>query len=198
MFDSIAPMMMGVFIFFFVFLLAGISFLRERISGTLERLMATPIKRWEIVMGYFLGFGVFVMIQTLLIQVFMIYGLGITIKGSPYVVLLINILLAAGSLSLGNLLSTFAKNEFQLIQFVPIVIVPQIMFCGIFSLREAPIWVQGLSKVFTLTYAADALAGVVFRGDTISNVGLDILILAGYAVLFIVLNTLALKKYRKL
>ncbi|MGL5693853.1 MAG: ABC transporter permease [Peptostreptococcaceae bacterium] len=179
-------------------LLAGISFLRERISGTLERLMATPIKRWEIVTGYFLGFGVFVMIQTVLIQLFMVHVLEITIKGSSYVVLLINILLAAGSLSLGTLLSTFAKNEFQLIQFIPIVIVPQIMFCGIFSLREAPMWVNALSKVFPLTYAADALSSVILRGATISNVTLDILILTCYAVLFIVLNALALKKYRKL
>lgn len=198
MFDSIAPMMMGFFIFFFVFLLAGIAFLRERISGTLERLMATPIKRWEIVMGYFFGFGVFVMLQTVLIQCFMIYVLGISVKGDFLVVLLINVLLAAGSLSLGTLLSTFAKNEFQLIQFVPIVIVPQIMFCGIFSLREAPIWVQGLSRLFPLTYAADALTGVVLRGSTFSEVAIDLLILAGYALLFIILNTLALKKYRKL
>lgn len=198
MFDSIAPMMMGFFIFFFVFLLAGIAFLRERISGTLERLMATPIKRWEIVMGYFFGFGIFVMIQTILIQCFMIYVLGISVKGDFVVVLIINVLLAAGSLSLGTLLSTFAKNEFQLIQFIPIVIVPQIMFCGIFSLREAPIWVQGLSKVFPLTYAADALTGVVLRGETFSQVSMDMLILVGYAMLFIILNTLALKKYRRL
>ena len=198
MFDSIAPMMMGFFIFFFVFLLAGIAFLRERISGTLDRLMATPIKRLEIVLGYFLGFGVFVMIQTVIIQYFMVYVLGITIQGNSLVVLLINVLLAAGSLSLGTLLSTFAKNELQMIQFVPIVIVPQILFCGIFSLREAPMWVQGLSKVFPLTYAADALTGVVLRGSTLSQVGLDIAILAGYAVLFILLNTIALKKYRKL
>lgn len=197
-FQSIAPMMMGFFIFFFVFLLAGIAFLRERISGTLERLMATPIKRWEIVMGYFLGFGVFVMIQTIIIQFFMVYALGITIKGSSLVVLLINVLLAAGSLSLGTLLSTFAKNEFQLIQFIPIVILPQILFCGIFSLREAPIWVKSLSKVFPLTYAANALTEVVLRGGTLTKVSLDVAILAGYAILFILLNTLALKKYRKL
>jgi len=197
-FESIAPMMMGFFIFFFVFLLAGISFLRERISGTLERLMATPIKRWEVVIGYFLGFGVFVMFQTILIQIFMVYILGITINGSAYIVLLINLLLAACSLSLGTLLSTFAKNEFQLIQFIPIVIVPQIMFCGIFSLREAPIWVQGLSKVFPLTYAANALNGVVLRGDNISKVWVEILILSVYVVLFIILNSLALKKYRQL
>lgn len=197
-FNSIAPLMMGFFIFFFVFLLAGISFLRERLSGTLDRLIATPIKRIEIVLGYFFGFGVFVMLQTIIIQLFMIYGLKIEIKGSFYVVLLINVVLAAGSLSLGTLLSAFARNEFQLFQFIPIIIVPQILFCGMFNLREAPIWVTTLSKIFPMTYGADALRGVILRGSTFSDVALDIFILAGYAILFIVLNSLALKKYRRL
>lgn len=197
-FDTIAPMMMGFFIFFFVFLLAGISFLRERISGTLDRLLATPIKRLEIVLGYFLGFGVFVAVQTLIIQLFMVYGLGITIKGSALLVLLVNILLAAGSLSLGTLLSAFAKNEFQLIQFIPIVIVPQMLFSGLFTLREAPLWVTILSKIFPLTYGADALKNVVIRGSSFSDISYELLILAGYSVLFIILNSLALKKYRKL
>lgn len=197
-FDTVAPLMMGFFIFFFVFLMAGVSFLRERISGTLDRLMATPIKRIEIVLGYFLGFGIFVMFQTLVIQLFMVYGLGITIKGSPILVLLVNVLLAAGSLTLGTLLSAFAKNEFQLFQFIPIVIVPQILFCGLFPLRETPIWVNILSKIFPLTYGADALKGIVLRGYGLSKVYMDILILFGYALLFIVLNSLALKKYRRL
>lgn len=197
-FDTIAPMMMGFFIFFFVFLLAGIAFLRERISGTLERLLATPIKRMEIVLGYFLGFGVFVVIQTIIIQLFMVYGLGITVKGSPYLVLLVNILLAAGSLSLGTLLSAFARNEFQLIQFLPIVIVPQILFCGLFTLRTAPLWVKVLSKVFPLTYGADALNAVVMRGAVFSDIFVDLLVLAAYALLFLVLNSLALKKDRSL
>ncbi|MHC1685387.1 MAG: ABC transporter permease [Clostridiaceae bacterium] len=197
-FNSIAPLMMGFFIFFFVFLLAGISFLRERLSGTLDRLIATPIKRMEIVLGYFFGFGIFVMLQTIIIQLFMIYGLGIQIKGSFYVVLLINVVLAAGSLSLGTLLSAFARNEFQLFQFIPIIIVPQILFCGMFNLREAPIWVTTLSKIFPMTYGADALRSVILRGATFSDISLDVLILVGYALLFIGLNSLALKKYRRL
>lgn len=197
-FDSIAPLMMGYFIFFFVFLLAGVSFLRERISGTLDRLLSTPVKRMEIVLGYFFGFGAFVTLQTIVIQLFMVYGLNIEIKGSFLGVLLVNIVLAAGSLSLGTLLSSFAKNEFQLFQFIPIVIVPQILFSGIFNLREAPFWVTTLSKIFPMTYGADALRGIVLRGSSIRDVSSDILILLGYAILFIVLNSLALKKYRKL
>jgi len=197
MFDSIAPLLMGFFIFFFVFLIAGVSFLRERISGTLDRILATPLKRSEIVWGYFLGFGAFVALQTIVIQTFMVYGLKVANAGSFWVVLIINLILAAGSLSLGTLLSAFARNEFQLFQFIPVIIVPQILFSGIFDLREAPQWVNILSKIFPLTYGAEALREVMIRGKGLSEVMVPTVILAGYALLFIYLNILALKKYRK-
>lgn len=198
LFDTMAPMMMGFFIFFFVFLIAGVSFLRERISGTLDRILATPLKRREIVLGYFFGFGVFITMQTLLIQVFMVYGLKIDIKGSFLTALLINLLLAGGSLSLGTFLSSFARNELQLFQFVPVVIVPQILFSGIFNLAEAPSWVNILSKLFPLTYGAEALKNVAIKGFTLNEVLVDVIILLGYAVLFIILNIFALKKYRRI
>lgn len=196
-FDSMAPILMGFFIFFFVFLIAGVSFLRERISGTLDRILATPLKRWEIVLGYFLGFGLFVSIQTVILQVFSIYGLKVPMAGSFWAVLTINLVLAAGSLALGTLLSAFASNEFQLFQFIPIVIVPQIMFSGIFDLRNAPDWARILSKMFPMTYGAEALRDVMLRGKGLLDVKYDLLILIGYALLFLTLNTLALKKYRK-
>lgn len=198
LFDTMAPMMMGFFIFFFVFLIAGVSFLRERISGTLDRILATPLKRKEIVLGYFLGFGVFVAVQTLLIQLFMFYGLDIDIKGNFFTVLLINLILAGGSLSLGTFLSSFARNELQLFQFIPVIIVPQILFCGIFSLSEAPTWVKILSKVFPLTYGAEALKNVAIKGYTLNQISFEVLVLLGYAILFIILNILALKKYRRI
>ncbi|MDW7674082.1 MAG: ABC transporter permease [Bacillota bacterium] len=197
MFDSLAPLLMGFFIFFFVFIIAGISFLRERISGTLERTLATPLRRYEIVLGYFLGFGLFVAIQTLVIQLLMIYGLGVVLEGSFWLVLLLNILLAAMALSLGTFLSAFARSEFQLFQFIPIVIVPQILFSGLFDLREAPDWVELLSKAFPLTYGAEALRDVMIRGLGIAEVQNSILILVMYIVAFLILNTIALKKYRR-
>jgi len=196
-FDSMAPILMGFFIFFFVFLIAGVSFLRERISGTLDRILATPLKRWEIVLGYFLGFGLFVCIQTIILQVFSIYGLNVPMAGSFWAVLAINLALASGSLALGTLLSAFARNEFQLFQFIPIVIVPQIMFSGIFDLRNAPAWAKILSKIFPMTYGAEALRDVMLRGKSLIDVKNDLLMLIGYALLFLILNTLALKKYRK-
>lgn len=196
-FDSMAPILMGFFIFFFVFLIAGVAFLRERISGTLDRILASPLKRWEIVLGYFLGFGLFVSIQTIILQVFSVYRLNVPMVGSFWAVLVINLVLASGSLALGTLLSAFARNEFQLFQFIPIVIVPQIMFSGIFDLRNSPAWAKILSKIFPMTYGAEALRDVMLRGKSLLDVKYDLLMLIGYALLFLILNTLALKKYRK-
>lgn len=196
-FDALAPLLMGFFIFFFVFLIAGISFLRERISGTLDRILATPLKRSEIVWGYFFGFGLFVAVQTIIIQSFIVYGLKVPNAGSFWAVLIVNLVLAAGSLSLGTLLSAFARNEFQLFQFIPIVIVPQTLFSGMFDLSQSPQWVTMLSKVFPLTYGAEALRGVMIRGFGLSQIAFPLLILSGYALLFIYLNILVLKKYRR-
>ncbi|MBC7959804.1 MAG: ABC transporter permease, partial [Vallitaleaceae bacterium] len=133
----------------------------------------------------------------IVIQLFMMYGLDVIMKGSFWLVLLINLILAGQSLALGTLLSSFARNEFQLFQFIPIVIVPQILFSGMFDLSEAPQWVNVLSKIFPLTYGAGALKDVMIRGLGIEEVLPEILILVGYALVFLVLNTLALKKYRR-
>jgi len=197
-FDATAAYMMGYFVFFFVFIIAGVSFLRERVSGTLDRVLATPIRRYQIVLGYFLGFGVFVFIQTVLIQLFMVYALSVAVKGSFMLVLLVNLLLAMGSLALGTFLSAFARNEMQMFQFIPVIIVPQVMFCGIFSLREAPIWVQALSRVFPMTYGAQALNDIMMRGMGFSDIAVNIVVLVFFTVLFLVLNTMVLKKYRRL
>lgn len=197
-FDSMAPLLMGFFIFFFVFLLAGVSFLRERISGTLDRILATPLKRSEIVLGYFFGFGLFVTLQTIVIQWVIVYGLKVPNASSFFNVLIINLLLAAGSLALGTLLSAFAKNEFQLFQFIPIVIVPQILFSGLFDLKSAPQWVIILSKIFPLTYGATALKDTMIKGYSLSEVIFPTSILLLYAIFFIVLNIVVLKKYRRI
>jgi ABC-2 type transport system permease protein len=196
-FDFLAPVLMGFFVFFFVFILSGISFLRERISGTLDRTLATPLRRGEIVVGYFVGFGMFVVIQTILIQLFTVFGLDVPLAGSFWLVLLVNILLAMVALSLGTFLSAYARNELQLFQFIPIVIVPQVLFSGIFDLSEAPEWVNVLSTIFPLTYGAEALRDVMIRGKGFSDIALEVTILLGYSLFFLVLNTLALKKYRK-
>lgn len=131
-FDKMFPILMSFFVFLFVFLISGIALLRERTTGTLERVLATPIKRSDIVFGYLIGYGVFAIIQTLIIVFFSIYLLNINLAGSLTYVILINILLAIAALVMGIFISTFANSEFQMVQFIPIVAIPQVFFSGIF------------------------------------------------------------------
>ena len=197
-FDIFSPMLIGFFVFFFVFLITGIALLKERTSGTLERLLATPIKRSEIVAGYMIGYGLFAFLQTTIIVLFGIYVLDIVHVGSIWLVLLINIIVALVSLSLGALLSSFAASEFQMMQFIPLVIVPQIFFSGIFPLDNMVEWLQNIGRIMPLYYAADALNGVMYKGYSFSDILPDLAILASFALVFIALNIVSLKKYRSL
>jgi ABC-2 type transport system permease protein len=155
-FDNFGPVLIGFFVFFFVFLLSGVSFLRERTGGTLERLLASPLKRWEIVVGYILGFGIFTTLQAALIAWFATSVLGLMMAGSFWYVLLITVLLSLTALTLGTLISAFANNEFQMIQFIPLIIVPQVFFSGLFSLDTMSVWLRWIGVVMPLRYGADA------------------------------------------
>jgi ABC-2 type transport system permease protein len=193
-FEAMAPLMMGFMIFFFIFILAGVSLLRERSSGTLERIFATPSARFDVVAGYMLGFGAFAAIQTLVIQSFLVWVLGVPIEGGFLDVLAVNLALCVSALSLGSLVSVAARNEFQIFQFIPVVIVPQILFSGILDLREAPAWVGWIGKAFPLTYAGEALKGIMIRGEGLGQALPEFLAVIGFAALFMALNALALRR----
>ena len=198
LFDVIGPILVGFFVFFFVFLISGIGLLKERVSGTLERVLATPVKRWEIVAAYLTGFGIFAIIQTAIVVLYSIHILDMVMEGSVWHVFIINLLLALVALSLGILLSTFAGSEFQMVQFIPLVIVPQIFFSGIFPIEGMADWLQNVGRTMPLYYGADALKGVMYRGESLFEVADNLIVLALFAFLFITLNILALKRYRKL
>lgn len=198
MIDRFGPIMIGVFVFFFVFLIAGVSFLRERTTGTLERLLSTPLKRWEIVTGYVCGFGIFTVFQALLISWFSIQVLGILMTGSFGYVLLVTLLLSMSALTLGTLLSAFAANELQMIQFIPLVIVPQIFLSGLFPLDTLPLWLQRLGLATPIYYGSEALMDIMLRGKGWTDIALDVFVLAGFSLLFMVLNVLALRKHRRM
>lgn len=197
-FDNFGPILIGFFVFFFVFLVSGIAFLGERNSGTLERLMATPVKRWEIVLGYVLGFGVFTILQSALIAWFSIYILHIMMVGSFALVLLITILTAMTALTIGIFISAFANNELQMIQFVPIIIVPQVFFSGLFDLSTMATWLQVIGKFTPLWYVADALRSIMIRGKGWSDISFDVLVLSLICLFFIIVNVFTLKKYRRI
>lgn len=197
-FDNFGPVLLGFFVFFFVFIIAGVSFIRERTTGTLERLLSTPIKKWEIVVGYVLGFGIVTMIQSAIIAAYTIYVLDMMMEGSFFHLLLIILVLSFTALTLGILISSFANNELQMIQFIPIIIVPQVFFSGLFNLETISDWLSWIGPVTPLYYAAEALRDVMVRGYGFSDIYSEILILLGFSLLFMILNILALRKYRKI
>lgn len=197
-FDVIGPILVGFFVFFFVFLISGIALLRERTTGTLDRLMATPIRRHNIVFGYLMGYGIFAVIQTIIVVFYSVKVLNITLAGSIWYVILINLLLALVALSLGILLSAFANSEFQMMQFIPIVVIPQVFFAGILPVDGMEKWLQVIAKFMPMYYGGDALRAVMYKGLGWCSIENDLLILVGFAVVFIILNVFVLKKYRKL
>ncbi|SFV05397.1 ABC transporter permease [Alicyclobacillus macrosporangiidus] len=196
-FDNFGPVLIGFFAFFFVFLVAGISFLKERTTGTLERLVATPIKRWEIVIGYVIGFGLFTTIQAILITWFSVDILGMMMNGMLINLLLVTLLLSITALTLGIFLSSFANSEFQMMQFIPLVIVPQVFFSGLFNIDTMAQWLRWLSKIMPLYYGADAMRNVMIRGKSFGDIAVDLAVLLGFSIVFMVLNVLTLRKYRK-
>lgn len=196
-FDKMFPILMGFFVFLFVFLISGIALLRERTTGTLERLLSTSIKRSEIVIGYLIGYGFVAILQTLTIVLFSIYLLNINLAGSLWYVILINILLSITALAIGIFVSTFANSEFQMIQFIPLIAVPQVFFSGIFPLENMPGWLGNIGYLFPLRYAGDALTNVMIKGQGWDDIWFDLLIIFIFIIVFIILNILGLKRYRK-
>jgi len=209
---SFAPAIVGFFAYFFVYLLTGVSFLRERTGGTLERLMATPVKRGEVVAGYTLGFGLFAMIQVALLITWALgtvhlpsigplpafsVGLGVVVAGSPLIAFLVVVLLAVGAVSLGIFLSTFARTELQVIQFIPVVLVPQFLLSGVlFPLDTLPAVLQPLASIMPLSYAVDGLRQVFVRGADlgVGALQLDLAVLAVVALLFAAAASLTIRR----
>ncbi len=196
-FAKIVPILMGFFVFFFVFLISGMALLRERTSGTLDRLLATPVKRSEIVFGYMLGYGIISIIQSTVIVLATIWLLKVEVVGSVINIILISFLLALVALAFGILMSTLANSEFQMMQFIPLVIVPQIFFSGIIPLDSMAPWVQYIGKVLPLTYTGDAMTQIVMYGKELTSLGGDILALLIFLVVLLWLNIVGLKRYRK-
>ena len=210
--DAFAPALVAFFSYFLVFVLTGISFLRERVGGTLERLLATPVRRSEIVTGYSAGFGFFATLQVILIMAFALgtirvpgtgplpafsVGLGIANAGSPTLAFLVSLLLALGAVNLGIFLSTFARTELQVVQFIPIVIVPQALLCGLlWPISSLPGLLQPVAQALPLTYAIDGLREVLVKGSDLSSAALrfDLAILAAIAVFLAVLASLTIRR----
>jgi ABC-2 type transport system permease protein len=210
--DTLAPVVVGFFVYFFVFILTGISFLRERLGGTLERLLATPVSRAEIVVGYSLGFGFFATLQVTLVLAFVLarlqipalgpvpafaLGLGVRTAGSPLLAYLLVLILGLGAVSLGIFLSTFARSELQILEFIPIVIVPQGVLGGFFwPVDQLPALLQPVARILPVTYAIDGLRQVMIAGAglTSGQVLLDLGVLVAIAAVFVTLAVTTIRR----
>ncbi|HET7181147.1 MAG TPA: ABC transporter permease [Candidatus Limnocylindrales bacterium] len=210
--DVFAPIFLGFFGYFFVYILTGISFLRERVGGTLERLLATPVTRGEIVLGYSLGFGIFATLQVLLLSAFILnsvttpvlgpipaftIGLGVSSAGSAWIAIVMALLLSIGAVNLGIFLSTFARTELQIMQFIPLVIVPQGLLSGLlWPVERLPDALQVIAHLLPLTYAVEGLRAVMLKGADLSSnvVQVDLAVLAGVALIFVLLASLTIKR----
>lgn len=160
--------------------------------------MLTPIKRSAVVTGYTLGFGIFAALQSVIIVLFTKYVLKMEFVGSVALVILIMILLAFTAVSLGALVSIFANSEFQVVQFIPVIIVPQIFFSGLIPVDTLPYGLSKLAYIMPVYYGCTALKNVLIRGFGIEKIWGYILMLSLFIVILFIFNTLALKKYRKL
>lgn len=193
--DYFAPVFIAFFAFFFVFLLTSVSFLRERSQGTIERLFASPVNNAEVVAGYFLGFLIFALVQSLIVLLFTIYVLDVHFVGNIWYILLIELILVVGSVNMGIFLSAFAKNELQVIQFIPLVIIPQGLLSGlIWPIKAMPPLLQWISYAMPLTYANNALRDLMIRGFGLEKVSFEIYVLAAFALLMIVLAGVSIRR----
>jgi ABC-2 type transport system permease protein len=195
--DSLAPAFISFFGYLFVFLLTTVAFLRERQNGTLERLLTTPIRQSEIVAGYMIGLGIFALAQALVIVTVTITVLQIHLFGNPIWIFFTVSLLTLGAVNLGVLCSTFARNEFQVVQFIPMVVIPQALLSGaFFQLSGMPDWIVWLSKLMPLTYAVGVVRAVMIGGSGIEDlvVWQGMIVLLGFALLFFLAGATALRR----
>ena len=196
-FTSMIPVLIGFVVFFFVFLISGMALLKERTSGTLERLLATPVKRSEIVYGYMLSYGIIAIFQTAVVVLAAIWLLDVEVVGSILNVIIVNVVLALVALAFGILLSTLAKSEFQMMQFIPLVIMPQLFFSGIIPLSSMGEWAPTVGKFLPLTYSGDAISQIILYGHNLGDILSNLGVLMIFLIILTILNIVGLRRYRK-
>jgi len=196
MMDTVGPAILGLVVFFFTFINAAIAFIRERAQGSLEKFMVSPLSRLEMVSGYVLGFSLFTLLQSATTLFVVTAFFGVPLKGSPLTAMMVVVLLGAGALVLGCFFSNFARSEFQVVQFIPLIITPQIVLCGIWwPLQSVPEVIRPFSYILPLTYAADALRAVMLRGAGVTDILYpDLLALGLFFLVFFTAATMILRR----
>ena len=193
-FNRFGPALLAMFPFIVMFLVTSVTTLRERSSGTLERLLAMPMGKLDFLLGYAVAFGIVAAVQATLAVTVSVGLLGLDIQGS---VLLLGVVAVADAVlgsALGLFVSAFAQTEFQAVQFLPLIVFPQILLCGLFVPRDTlPGVLRAASDVLPLSYAVDAMQHVASSADT-GDAWLDVLVVVAYAVAGLALGALTLRR----
>ncbi|MEU6406924.1 ABC transporter permease [Streptomyces sp. NPDC046985] len=194
-FDAIGASLLGVFPLITMFLVTSIATLRERTSGTLERLLALPLGKADLIAGYALAFGALAIVQSALATGLALWALGLNVTGSAWLVLLVALLDALLGTALGLFVSAFAASEFQAVQFMPAVIFPQLLLCGLFTPRsQMHPALEAVSDVLPMSYAVDGMNEVVRHAEVTAAFVRDALIVAGCALLVLGLGAATLRR----
>ncbi|MGI5349591.1 ABC transporter permease [Streptomyces sp. CA-250714] len=194
-FDSIGASLLGIFPLVTMFLVTSIATLRERTSGTLERLLSMPLGKADLILGYALAFGALAVVQASLATGVALWFLDLNIVGSPWLLLLIALLDALLGTALGLFVSAFAASEFQVVQFMPAIVFPQILLCGLFAPRDSmqPA-LEAISNVLPMSYAVDGMTEVLRNSDATGDFVRDAAIVAGSALLVLSLGAATLRR----
>ncbi len=194
-FEYVIPSLLCIFPFNIMFVVTSVAMLRERTTGTLERLMTMPIGRIDLLAGYALAFGLFGIIEVGVVATVCITWLGLSVLGSVALLMLIAVLDALLGMALGLLVSAFARTEFQAVQFMPLFAFPQVLLCGLFEPRDHMIGVlSGLSDVMPLSYAVDAIKLVTSSAQLRAEIGRDMGIVFGCILAALLLGAATLRR----
>jgi len=193
-FSSLGPALLALIPFIIMFLVTSVTTLRERTSGTLERLLAMPMGKLDFLLGYAIAFGLVAALQSALAVGVCVWLLDLTIVGSVWMLMVVAVVDAVLGTALGLFVSAFARTEFQAVQFMPAVVIPQILLCGLFVPRDAlPRVLEVISDLLPLSYAVDAMQTVAATNET-GDVWRDIGLVAAYAVVALALGALTLRR----
>ncbi|WP_131739567.1 ABC transporter permease [Actinomadura roseirufa] len=194
-FDRVGPLLLGIFPFVIMNVVTGVATLRERAGGTLERLMTMPLGKLDLLLGYALAFGAVALVQVGAVLAISLSWLGLDLRGPLASLVLVATLDALLGMALGLFASAFARTEFQAVQFMPAVVLPQLLLCGLITPRDqmAP-WLEAVSRVLPLTYAVDAMGEIARRPDLTGRLVADIAVIAGFTLVALVLGAATLRR----
>jgi ABC transporter DrrB family efflux protein len=197
-FNAIAPALLGVFPFVVMFIVTSITTLRERITGTMERLMALPIAKLDLLAGYMIAFGILAIVQALLASLVLLYWLGLDVQGPDWFLVVTALADALLGTALGLFVSAFARTEFQAVQFLPAFVIPQLLIGGLFvPLANMPDLLEKIAYWLPLTYAIDALNRTVASTTVSAEAWHDILVVVAFTIGALLLGVLTLRRKSK-